>query len=90
MAQVVVRKFVSPCLYVRNAMKFKKISKVTYVFSILLIRFRVQERPATVVEESFDIVGDSFHDLRPVQRLNTFRVANVTRAEKDKEIHKTF
>lgn len=51
----------------------------------LLIRFRIQEGPASVVEEAFDVVRDRLHHFGPVERLNTFRVANIARAVENKQ-----
>ena len=40
--------------------------------------FRIKETPSAIVNKSFRVIVDCFHDLGPVQALNTFCVFNVT------------
>ena len=49
----------------------------THLFIIILL----QEIPATLLEKSHWIVGNSFEDFGPIQRLDTLRIANVRRVE---------
>lgn len=48
-----------------------------FVVGFLSIRFRIQEGPAAVFNESNWVIGNGFHDLCPVKRLDAFRVVNV-------------
>ena len=45
------------------------------------ITLRVQESPASCVKETFWIICDCFHDLRPVQALHTFSIPDITGTE---------
>lgn len=55
--------------------------------SFLPIRFGVQERPTSVIDEADGIVCDGFHDLCPVEGLDAFRVVNVARAVENKALN---
>lgn len=51
----------------------------------MYLALRVQERPPSLLEEALGVVHDGLHDLGPVQRLDSFRVLDVTRAEDRKQ-----
>lgn len=52
-------------------------------FLVLGVALRVEESPATAVEESFRIIGNCFHNLSPIQGLDTLGVTNIARAKKN-------
>ena len=74
-----------PTLYFRKKLLEKR------EFTYLTIWFK--ERPSTIFKKIFRIIVDSFHNLCPIQTLNSFRIFDITRTkitENYKNIYVTY
>ena len=58
----------------------KKISK----YDVLKVRVWLEECPAAVVEEAFRVVDYRFHDLLPVEALQTLCILDIARTRQQK------
>lgn len=47
----------------------------------MYLALRVQERPTSLLKEALGVIDNGLHDLGPVQRLDSFCVLDVTRAD---------